>query len=494
MPVSNGDITTPISLTNISTAIGLGSYDLGTLCQSSNINKWSRYKPISFSSNTELTESNLSSSNFGLTAVEIPEIVNNQNWGNQNLGTCFATDGTFITGSKTWSYQKPSGGSGSPFRISDFTNATYRSDTGYRHLARCPIKDVTDINIYTTQLSSTSIMWSPSFRYGSSSSECVVAGGSTEGITNYDQIGLNELTPYTGYPMNGVNKYRLGLAIEYKLTANGTPQYAICACSGLLGAAGQTPNQMMINFYLSTVTKAFIQQIAGMGKSFKAIPFIGYNLDYVVDGSNTYYKFLAGGKAFALPNGEKYINIIGHNGSTSFSITVNQFGIGYHSDGGDNYFKWATLGGTTNLMKPNTIGNARWARLYNKVTIHNATTSNATITVTPTFAGVAVTDRVWMSEVGYSSSTATNSITVYANSDKTIYIVASEQYAQQPNYGKLINTLNGLAIYTGESSQNYGLGCGLTITASGVSYNFSDTHQDIYRMITNTTSDTSPLS
>ena len=45
---SNGIITTPISINDISGCLGDGSKDLGTLCTSGMINKWSMYKPVKY--------------------------------------------------------------------------------------------------------------------------------------------------------------------------------------------------------------------------------------------------------------------------------------------------------------------------------------------------------------------------------------------------------------------------------------------------------------
>ena len=41
----NGKITAPVSINDVRVTIGNSSHDLGTLCTSNNINKYSRYKP-----------------------------------------------------------------------------------------------------------------------------------------------------------------------------------------------------------------------------------------------------------------------------------------------------------------------------------------------------------------------------------------------------------------------------------------------------------------
>ena len=54
MPVSNGFITAPVSISDVQTAIQNTSTDLGTLCSYHSesggvqvgINKWAKYKPV----------------------------------------------------------------------------------------------------------------------------------------------------------------------------------------------------------------------------------------------------------------------------------------------------------------------------------------------------------------------------------------------------------------------------------------------------------------
>lgn len=70
MSVSNGVISAPISIDDVASALGHNSYDLGTLCMSGNVNKWSFRKPIIHSSNGELSEQDYYNQNDGFTIVE----------------------------------------------------------------------------------------------------------------------------------------------------------------------------------------------------------------------------------------------------------------------------------------------------------------------------------------------------------------------------------------------------------------------------------------
>ena len=69
MSLSNGLITAPVSIDDVASALGHGSYDLGTLCMSNNVNKWSFRKPIIHTSNGELSEQDYYNQNDGFTIV-----------------------------------------------------------------------------------------------------------------------------------------------------------------------------------------------------------------------------------------------------------------------------------------------------------------------------------------------------------------------------------------------------------------------------------------
>ena len=54
MSVSNGIITAPVSIDDVNNVLGHGSTDLGTLCQSSKIKPWAKYKPVSVKTYKEI--------------------------------------------------------------------------------------------------------------------------------------------------------------------------------------------------------------------------------------------------------------------------------------------------------------------------------------------------------------------------------------------------------------------------------------------------------
>lgn len=104
MSISNGIIVAPVSIDDVRSALGEASTDLGTLCKSSKINMFAKYKPIRHTAIGELTIDGYT--RHGLV---------------YNLGT------------KTITYNKPTGGDASPYRLTDFI--------GYNHREKSPSID-----------------------------------------------------------------------------------------------------------------------------------------------------------------------------------------------------------------------------------------------------------------------------------------------------------------------------------------------------------------
>jgi len=101
-----------ISTTLVGTTLGSGSRDVGTLCTHPNINKWSRWKPISSNKHEGIIIADLINKKFGLDIV--------------SKSTIFDLLAYYSTNS-IWNYLKPTGGASSPYRLGDFRN--------YDHLA-----------------------------------------------------------------------------------------------------------------------------------------------------------------------------------------------------------------------------------------------------------------------------------------------------------------------------------------------------------------------
>lgn len=123
---STGIISAPVSIDDVKTALGESSNDLATLCTSSNINMWSKYKPvhnnIAFPNNevaaSKSTWYTNSSRDWWLGAANKPAI---------EIPLCETFDAIKAA---YWIHNKPTGGSSSPYRLSDFIGYnTY--DKGY---------------------------------------------------------------------------------------------------------------------------------------------------------------------------------------------------------------------------------------------------------------------------------------------------------------------------------------------------------------------------
>ena len=112
MPTSNGIISAPISIDDVNNTLGHGSTDLGTLCTSNKINKWSRYKPISVQQVAELTESQWKNYNYG--------------WVIPSYSTRPEVWQAYVNGNG-WSYSKPS----SYFRLTDFIKYNHNSKSPF---------------------------------------------------------------------------------------------------------------------------------------------------------------------------------------------------------------------------------------------------------------------------------------------------------------------------------------------------------------------------
>ena len=116
--------TTNITTTLVGNTIGMASNNVGALCSSSLINKWSKHKPVRYNTLSGLDDSDFQITNFGI-----------------KLG-----DHLYSTPIEAASisavYEKPRGGEyNEPYRLGDFRK--------YDHYAIPPISGLIDLNIYS---------------------------------------------------------------------------------------------------------------------------------------------------------------------------------------------------------------------------------------------------------------------------------------------------------------------------------------------------------
>ena len=129
MAHSNGYISAPISFADVNATLGVSHTDLGNLCCDSHINKWAKYKPV---------EKNLIDTTGQLDGNK--EWLSSASWWKGNGGNCGITFNSYTTPAAArvgivnaaviWGYTPPSGGSNSPYRITDFNQ--------YKHDAPSP--------------------------------------------------------------------------------------------------------------------------------------------------------------------------------------------------------------------------------------------------------------------------------------------------------------------------------------------------------------------
>lgn len=343
---NNGRITAPVTTTDVGTVLQSSSHDVGTLCTLDSINKWAKYKPVRYSTVTKLTEEQLKSVNYGLVPSEIPEIVSKEG---------ITYEGEIQPGGE-WVYNKPTGGSSSPYRLGDFLNAKNVEEPGYYHLAKAPISGLPDIvNITEAQLKNRQIpIISFNAKWGDASYEGV---GDTSGI----EIPLNTFQLIPDSPVNDGN-WRIALAIEVptssdrKLLRYASSEETISSSSSVTDIGKQLININLSEDVIDDIIYAMNQDFIP-SSGIRCIPFIAYKLDYQpLNAYDEYhFTFLDGGRAFALPdNTPLYLNVLGID--YAFNITINSVKIDYLNITAGSYT--LTPGSTVTMKKPSAAGSS----------------------------------------------------------------------------------------------------------------------------------------
>lgn len=139
MNYNNNLIKAPVVMpADIAAVLGIDGTDLATLCVSDRINPWAKWKPIDYNTKGTLTEAMREAVNYGL--VNIPTWISRyaNNMTNFVFGISRESANHPSVGDLPvyWGYQHPKGGSNSPYRLSDFSNAAKTS--GYYHDAQEP--------------------------------------------------------------------------------------------------------------------------------------------------------------------------------------------------------------------------------------------------------------------------------------------------------------------------------------------------------------------
>lgn len=123
-------ITAPVDMGDISTALGVDSLDLGTLCEADAVNKWSLRHPVRKDVLGEMTDTDFKAVKCGLTPKGVAKLLT-QSIGSSTSASSAYTKDECLAEVSEWAYAKPRGGAyNEPYRMLDFD--------GYNHLAVAP--------------------------------------------------------------------------------------------------------------------------------------------------------------------------------------------------------------------------------------------------------------------------------------------------------------------------------------------------------------------
>lgn len=113
----NKVINAPVSIYDVQRCLAKSANDVGNLCVADNINKWSKFKPVSYPAFGVITDTILKSINYGLDIQSFSNYLDAYN------------NGIF--------YNPPTGGASSPYRLHDFDK--------YNHIAIAPFSKISNI-------------------------------------------------------------------------------------------------------------------------------------------------------------------------------------------------------------------------------------------------------------------------------------------------------------------------------------------------------------
>lgn len=131
MSNSNGIVSSPVSIADVKAVLGESSYNLGSLCKSTKINKWARWKPVICTSLFDNKSGAGDDGNYGMSVKSA-------------TGTANILSGLYTNQSSNYNYTgKPLGGSSAPYRLSDFDK--------YNHNVKeptytCQLEKITELN------------------------------------------------------------------------------------------------------------------------------------------------------------------------------------------------------------------------------------------------------------------------------------------------------------------------------------------------------------
>lgn len=131
MSVSNGKIVAPVSIDDVKSVLGESSNDLATLCKSSKINVWAKYKPTVYPSPFTDDWYKAKDGNYGINIT----VENGKNNWKDLVGEYSKANNGYGN-----IYDRPTGGANAPYRLGDFR--------GYFHNANLEVKDYLTTSVF----------------------------------------------------------------------------------------------------------------------------------------------------------------------------------------------------------------------------------------------------------------------------------------------------------------------------------------------------------
>lgn len=128
MSVSNGIIIAPVSIDDVNNVLGHGSTDLGTLCNSLKIAKYSKKKPVVYNSASEITDAQRKEANYGFSS-NMPYWIRIASMATGYMTNNPTPENNAVLLDDSWTYVKPDGANWK--RLTDFD--------GYWHGATTPM-------------------------------------------------------------------------------------------------------------------------------------------------------------------------------------------------------------------------------------------------------------------------------------------------------------------------------------------------------------------
>lgn len=129
-----------VSFSSINSALGTSYTDLAALCKSTAINMWAKFKPIYHAEKGLLKNSQRQDNSHSVSGYSI-------SWGIMKPAVSSWLDyidtSNGVVKSGMWGYDRPQGGTASPYRLADFAevnNSGVATGNGYSHSAKCPIQ------------------------------------------------------------------------------------------------------------------------------------------------------------------------------------------------------------------------------------------------------------------------------------------------------------------------------------------------------------------